>query len=210
MPGHEKGANMKSILRHWLLVPAAAFTLLLFGCAGTVSNMKEVPADAVIKGPESGKALVIFARTSTYKYLIQSSVFEVKNEQSSLIGILAAKTKLAYSVEPGKHLFMVIGENADFLTADLKAGRTYYADVVARAGLWKARFSLEPIRRAELDKPELKTALEECRWVEKTHESDGWALSNMANVQSKRVEYYLEWLKKPEGERPHLNPDDGK
>jgi len=201
---------MKSTLRHWLLVPAAAFTLLLFGCAGTISNMKEVPADAVIKGPESGKALVVFARTSGFGFAIQSSVFEVKNEQSSLIGILAAKTKVAYSVEPGKHLFMVIGESADFLTADLQAGRTYYADVVPRMGLWKARFSLEPIRPSDLDKPEIKTSLGDCRWVEKTPASEGWALGNMASIQSKRVEYYPEWLEKPEGERPHLKPDDGK
>ena len=43
------------------------------------------------------------------------------------IGILSGKTKVAHLTEPGEKLFMVIGENADFMKATLEAGKTYYA-----------------------------------------------------------------------------------
>ena len=105
---------------------------------------------------------------------------------------------------------MVIGESADFMTADLLPDKIYYAYVTPRMGLWKARFSLEPKRRQDLDMPELKSALDECRSVETTVASTNWALSNMNSIQSKRAEYYEEWLKITEGERPHLSSEDGK
>ena len=192
--------------------PAAllvAFALLLAACAGQVRNMQE-PAAAPPIAPEPGKALVVFMRPSGFGFAIQSSVFEVEDKQSaSLIGILAAKTKLAYQVEPGRRLFMVIGENADFMSANLEANRTYYAQVAPRMGLWKARFALEPVPRKQLDTSDLRGSLEDCRWVQKTAESENWAMSNMASIQSKRAEYYKEWADKPESERPQLLAEDG-
>jgi hypothetical protein len=58
--------------------------------------------------------------------------------------------------------------------------------------------------------PELSSALDECRLVEKTADSNNWALGHMDSIQSKRAEYYPDWLKMPEVERPHLFPEDGK
>ena len=84
--------------------------LLVSGCAGTISNMREVPAGTEAAVPDQGKALVVFARPSTLGFAIQSSVFEVVDSKSSLIGIVAAKTKVAHQIDPGKHLFMVIAE----------------------------------------------------------------------------------------------------
>jgi hypothetical protein len=105
---------------------------------------------------------------------------------------------------------MVIGENADFMTADVLPNKTYYAYVTPRMGLWKARFSLEPKHKQDIGMPELSSALDECRSVEKTPDSNNWALGNMDSIQSKRAEYYADWLKSPESERPHLLPEDGK
>lgn len=184
--------------------------LLVSGCAGTISNMREVPAGTKAAVPDQGKALVVFARPSTLGFAIQSSVFEVVDSKSSLIGIVAAKTKVAHQIDPGKHLFMVIGESADFMTADLLPNKTYYAYVTPRMGMWKARFSLEPKHTQDLGTPELTSALDECRLVELTPASTSWAQGNMDSIQSKRVEYYADWLKTPEGERPVLRPEDGK
>src|SRR5262245_21804473 len=169
-------------------VPGAllvGFASLLSGCAGPVRNMQEVAATAPAIAPEPGKALVVFLRPSGFGLAIQSSVFEIKNESPSLVGILATKTKVAYQVEPGKRLFMVIGENADFMSATLEPNKTYYAQVAPRFGLWKARFGLEPVPRKDLDSPDLKSSLEECRWVQKSAESENWAMGNMPSIQSK-------------------------
>ena len=172
--------------------------------------MREVPAGSSVVVPDKGKAVVVFARPSGLGFAIQSSVFEVIDNKSSLVGIVAAKTKVAYSLDTGKHLFMVIGESADFMTADVLPNKTYYAYVTPRMGLWKARFSLEPKRKQDLGMPELSSALDECRLVEKTADSNNWALGHMDSIQSKRAEYYPDWLKMPEVERPHLFPEDGK
>jgi hypothetical protein len=183
---------------------------LISGCAGTVVHMQELAADKAPVAPAPGKAAVVFLRPSGLGFAIQSSVFEVKDNGSLLVGIVAAKAKVAYQVEPGKRLFMVIGENADFMTADLVPNKTYYVLVSPRMGLWKARFGLEPVRGKELDSLEFRNSLVECKWVEKTGASENWARGNMASIESKRNDFYPDWVKQPESERPHLSQDDGR
>lgn len=188
----------------------ACLALLLGGCAGTVLNMREVPADTISAAPPPGKARIVFMRTSGVGFGVQSSVFEVKNNFPSLVGILAAKTRLAYDLDPGKHLFMAIGESADFMTADVLSDKTYYALVSPRMGIWKARFSVEPVRLAELDNAAFKTDIDNCKWVAKSDASEVWARSNIQSIVSKQNEYYPDWLKRADAERPHLAPDMGR
>ena len=80
-------------------------------------------------------------------FAIQSTVFDVTDDAPRMVGIVSAKTKIAYEVAPGEHHFMVVSEAADFMRADLAAGKTYYALVTPRMGVWRARFSLLPPNR---------------------------------------------------------------
>jgi len=130
--------------------------LLLSGCAGTVKNMRTVPPDRIVTAPEEGKSMVVFMRPSGLGFAIQSSVFEIKGDNPSLVGIVAAKKKVSYQLEPGKHLFMVVGESADFMSAELEVNKAYYALVIPRMGMWKARFSLKPIHADELNSSQFK------------------------------------------------------
>jgi len=186
-----------------------SYLLLLSGCAGTVKNMSAVPASEVVTSPTDGKSMIVFMRPSTLGFAIQSSVFEVKEENVSLAGIVAAKKKVSYELEPGEHLFMVIGESADFMSAELKPNKTYYALVTPRMGMWKARFSLKPIHSAELSSAQFKEWFQDCEWVKKSPASENWASSNMPSIQSKRKEYYAKWMSKDSGDRPKLLPQDG-
>lgn len=199
---------MKVRLTH--LLALAALALLISGCEGTIRHMREVPDAAAPVVPEAGKAMVVFMRPSGLGFAVQSSVFEIKDNYPALVGIVAAKTKVAYQVNPGKYLFMTIGENADFMTAEVAAGKTYYVRVEPRFGMWKARFGLQPVAQKDLASAELASDLKECKWVEKTPESESWAAGAMASIQSKRTEYYPDWIKQAEAERPHLKPEDGK
>ena len=183
--------------------------LLLPGCAGTVKNMRSVSPEQIISVPEEGKSMVVFMRPSTLGFAIQSSVFEIQKDSPSLVGIVAAKTKVAYQLEPGEHLFMVVGESADFMTAELEANRTYYALVTPRMGVWKARFSLKPIHFDELSSSQFKEWQKSGEWVEKSPASDNWANANMPSIQSKYKEYYAKWMSKGLAERPKLWPQDG-
>ena len=184
--------------------------LLLPGCAGTVKNMRSVSPEQIISVPEEGKSMVVFMRPSTLGFAIQSSVFEIQKDSPSLVGIVAAKTKVAYQLEPGEHLFMVVGESADFMTAELEANRTYYALVTPRMGAWKARFSLKPIHATQLGSSQFTEWIEACDWVEKTAASENWANENMVSIQQKQKKYWETWMSKDASERPKLLPPDGK
>jgi len=179
------------------------------GCAGKVKRMDVAPEGKGIETPQSGKSKVVFMRPSGVGYAVQSSVFEIKNNEPSIVGIVAAKTKVAYEVEPGEHLFMVVGESADFMSATLEADKTYYAMVTPRMGWWKARFSLKPVHAGELGSDQFKTWLDECQLVEPSEETAAWAKENSVSVQQKYDKYYKAWLEKEAAERPKLSPEDG-
>lgn len=187
------------------LLAAAA---LLYGCAGTIKHMEEVPGNPTV-GPDPGKAVVVFMRPSGFGFAIQSSVFEVVGDNPTLVGIVAAKTKVAYQTTPGKHVFMVVSEAADFMSADLQAGKTYHALVTPRMGMWKARFSLKPVTKQELSSSDFTGWVSGTRLVQNTPASNAWAQDNVADIRSKRAAYYDEWLGKPEAERPSLAASDG-
>jgi len=192
-----------------LYIALFVLSVFLSGCAGTVKNMRVVPDDRIVSAPSDGKSVVIFMRPSGVGFAIQSSVFEIKGDTPVLAGILAAKKKVAYKLEPGKHLFMVVGESADFMSAELEANKIYYALVTPRMGWWKARFSLEPINITELKPSQLNEWLEGCEWVEISAASNNWASANMNSIQSKRNEYYSEWIRKGLSDRPKLEQHDG-
>jgi hypothetical protein len=187
----------------------AVFALLVSGCAGTVKNMQEAPEGAAAVAPDASNAVIVFMRPSGMGFAVQSSVFEVQDGRATLVGIVAAKAKVALKVSPGKHLFMSVGESSDFMSVDVLPNRTYYAFVTPRMGLWKARFSLDPQRAADLGSDDFKKSLQECKWVIKTSASDAWAAENMSSIQSRITSNYSEWTQKPEAERPHLRPEDG-
>lgn len=184
--------------------------LFLSGCAGSIKNMREVPAGSAEVTPGKDKAVVVFMRPSGMGFAISSSVFEVKGDKMALAGIVAAKAKVAYQVNPGKYLFMVVGEGADYMSAELLPNKTYYAYVTPRVGVWKARFSLVPVHKQELNTPDFTDALEGCTWVEKIPDSDNWMQENIESIKSKHAEYYPEWMALPEEERVRLLPEDGK
>ena len=191
----------------WIFVSIA---VLLGGCAGTVKNMRELPADATVTAPRQDEAMIVFLRPASLGFAIQSSVYEVIDEKPVLVGIVAAKTKVAYRTKPGQHLFMSVGENADFMTADLLPNKTYYAYVSPRMGMWKARFVLEPKTSTDLDTPEFKSDFDSCKWVEVAAESQQWLSENMNSIQSKRTEYYKDWQNRPAAERTRLLTTDGR
>ena len=182
-------------------------SLFLVGCAGSSAHMRDVPDGRDTFAPETGKALVVFMRPSGMGFAVQSSVFDITSGEPDLVGIVSAKTKVAYSTDPGQHRFMVIGESADFMDANVQEGLTYYSLVTPRMGFWKARFSLKPVHKAELGMDQFAEWFADTRWVENTQESGKWAMQNMTSIKTKQADYLPKWLDKPD--KPILVPDDG-
>lgn len=182
--------------------------LAVNGC--TSKYMKPTGPDAAARyAPSIDKAAIIFMRPSSLGGAIQSSVFDVTSSDNVLVGIVSHKTKVAYRVSPGEHLFMVVGESADFMKADLESGKTYYALVTPRIGVWKARFSLKPVHKNEISSDDFKDWNTSCEFVENTEASYQWARDNMPSIQEKRTTYFEKWMNKPETERPLLDKEDG-
>ena len=197
-------------MRKVVLLSLVSAVLILAGCAGSIRYMQPVADPNVSYAPGENQATVVVMRASGMAYKIQSSVFDVVGDENKLVGILPAKKKVAYVTTPGEHLFMVIGETADFMKADLVAGKTYYAVVVPRMGAWKARFSLMAEHKEDIDTPKVQGWISSCGWVENTPASHEWATKNMPSVKAKQASAYKVWSAKADEDKPFLRPEDGK
>lgn len=188
-------------------------SLLLAGCA---SNPMAPVADQAVQAPSPDMAQVVFMRDAYTGKAIVSSLYDVTDGQTRFIGVMANGTKIAHPTTPGKHTFMVVSEAADFMEADLVAGKTYYALVTPRMGLWKARFSLWPISNEpdaahSLKSKNFKDWVEDTDLVTNSPKSLAWYQRVKASVEKKRAEYWPVWQEKSAeaiAERT-LKPTDG-
>ena len=187
---------------------ALVFTILvlLFGCAVSSKYMRDVADSDISYMPGGDETVVVFMRPSTGHLTIQAAVFDVTSAENKLVGIVSSKKKVAYRTKSGNYLFMVIGENADFMQADLKAGKTYYAMINPRMGF--AHFSLGAVHH-DIDASKLSDWKNRCAWVETTDAAYKWAEQNAPNIQNKRERYINKWNNKPDHRKPTLNPEDG-
>lgn len=188
------------------------FGLLLVGCA---SNPMSISPSGTIERPKADQAQVVFMRDSFVGSAIAASIYDVTGDEPVFIGILNNGTKLAYSTLPGKHRFMVVSEAADFMEADLSAGRTYYSIVTPRMGTWKARFSMWPIKKSgsqyRLDSADFRNWSQSTRLAVMTPKARSWYAANRNSVIAKQQEYLVVWQRKSKAELElrTLSPEDG-
>jgi hypothetical protein len=186
----------------------------LTGCQS--SMMVRSPANAAAPTPAPGKALVVFMRPSSFGGAIQSSVYDTHDSADQFIGIVSSKDKIGYQAEPGDHLFMVIAENADFMIAHLDAGKTYYALIKPRMGVWKARFSLIPIHndagaQYSTRSEDFAKWMSATSWVSVTPQAEQWYSEHAADIRAKKLDYMQKWDKASAQQKEELTlkADDG-
>lgn len=195
------------------LVALLVAALFATGCAS--NKMIDAPEQELIK-PPTDKAQIIFLRSSFVGSAIQSVIYDATDGGTEFIGILSNGKMLSYTVDPGKHLFMVVSEAADFMEANLVGGKTYYAIVTPRMGAWKARFSMSPVRNGgageyQYDSSDFRGWIADAEFSQNTPESYAWAKENHASVQQKQAEYWEVWQQKSAADLAErtMNPDDG-
>lgn len=176
------------------------FALLMLAGLAACQSSKMVKSDGVDAEPmpAPGKAMVVFLRASSFGGAVQSSVYDTGEAADQFIGILSTKNKIAWQADPGDHLFMVIAENADFMIAHLEAGKTYYALVSPRMGVWKARFSLLPIHndssaKYNVQSEDFREWMSSTAWVRNTAESEQWFREHENNIREKKIDYLRKW-----------------
>ena len=192
------------------------FALIVLFLSGCASSKMQVATEQSLASAPAGKAQVVFMRPSVMGGAIQSTVFDVTGGKPVFLGIVSSGTKIAHTTSPGKKTYMVVSEAADFMKAELAAGKTYYGVVSPRIGWWKARFSLYPVKKDPDSK--FSTSSEEFKgWVAKTKlvvnspESEQWARENMEDIKDKYSEYWMKWQEKTPEEKKQLTliPADG-
>lgn len=183
--------------------------LVLGGCASGV-KMSEVKEAPVVAGAD--QATVVFMRSSFVGSVVSASVWDVTGPQAQFVGIINNGTQFHYPVAPGSHRFMVVSEAADFMEADVAAGKHYYAMITPRMGVWKARFSFDPQTGAELDSADFKTWKSETTPVVLSPKAEAWAAKSKADAEKKRQEYWPKWTAKEAHQRESqsMKPADGR
>jgi hypothetical protein len=192
----------------WRILCTVLLALALGGCGGGVQMLQTSEPPPL----RPGESQIVFLRVGQLGGMVAASVFDVSGPDSTFIGIVNANTKVAYTVKPGDYTFMVIGESADFMQAKILPGRTYYAVVTPRMGVWKARFSFRPVRQSEVEGTDFPGWSSGAHFVENTAETRAWAAQNASDIASKRAQYWPEWSSKPAHQRASqtLDPQDGK
>jgi hypothetical protein len=153
--------------------------------------------------PAPGKALILFLRPEERGGNVQAVVYD----GAQFIGVSSVSWAIAYLADPGTHRFMVISEAADFMDADLVAGRIYYAQVRPRMGAWRARFSLSPLS-VRTDARAIEGWVAESRLATANDAGREWAARNRPSVLEKKAAWEPKWLEK--ADRPVLHADDGR
>jgi hypothetical protein len=186
-----------------ILLSSTILLALPTACARRTALMNDEARGAALAAAPADKAVIVFLRPAYTGYAISAAVYE----DDRFLGIVMRQARLVHETTPGTHRYMVVSEAADFLDADLEAGKTYFVNVRPRMGAWRARFSLYPITPTSPNWSELSEWLDKSYVVTPNAAGEQWARDNQGSVTAKRDKYLRAWLAK--ATRPTLRPTDG-
>jgi uncharacterized protein YceK len=185
-----------------LSAAVAAFCLLASGCA---SVMRDAPSQEISRSSPD-KAKVVFMRTSMVAGAIGCDLFEVVNGELRFIGQLPTGNKVAFETTPGKKVFMAYGTAADFMLADLSAGKTYYS--IVRPNWGTGGFAPTPIRAVggptepDLKSKDFQDWLSGTKLIEASpKEAEAWFAENKQRLQGIYTDYWSRFERKNDREK---------
>ena len=155
--------------------------------------------------PAENQAVVVFVGRAAMALLYDIS----DGDQETFIGISDPATKVAYVAPAGRRRFMVVGETADFLDADLAPGKTYYALVISRPGWVAARYSFRPVRRTETQSGREAEWITEAQWVEPNERGQKYASDHSRHAHSKKLGNLPKHEAKSPEDRAKVRLDEG-
>ncbi|MCK4864501.1 MAG: hypothetical protein KAT06_03665 [Gammaproteobacteria bacterium] len=197
-----------------LSVLIAFLFLFLVGCGGSSALMKP-SANQNITPASKKKAKIVFMRTSFVAGAINAELFEIKKGKVKFIGSIPMGSKIIHETTPGKKVYMAYGSAADFMIADVRAGKTYYA--VVRPNWGTGGFAPTPVRTDgttdfNTDSPDFKG------WVSGTEllepipaDAKKWFAKEKKNILVVYKEYWKRFQTKNMNEKAQrtLTPKDG-
>jgi len=188
--------------------------LFLVGCGGSSALMKP-SANQNITPASKKKAKIVFMRTSFVAGASNAELFEIEKGKIKFIGSIPMGSKIVHETTPGKKVYMAYGNAADFMIADVRAGKTYYA--VVRPNWGTGGFVPTPVRTDgttdfNTDSPDFKG------WVSGTEmlepipaDAKKWFAKEKKNILVVYKEYWKRFQTKNLNEKAQrtLTPRDG-
>lgn len=197
--------------KSWMLLLLAT-TMLLGGCA-TPKLMNDAESQAIPQ-PAAGKAAIVFMRTSFVAGAISAEIIDIENGELSLVGGLPMGKKIVHFTDPGEKVYMAYGTAADFMIANVEAGKTYYS--IVRPNWGSGAFIPTPVRTD--GSSDFNTGIEEFqKWVDETDllvkrpDADAWFEQNRAKYQDRYERYWQKFETKTPAQIAErtLTPADG-
>ena len=191
-----------------------AILILALSMVACGSNMMRATDSQQITPPSKGKAKIVFMRDSFVASAISSEILEVKNGDLSLVGVLPNGNKIAFETTPGKKTFMAYGTAADFMTADVQAGKIYY--VIVRPNWGTGGFAPTPVRadgtsEYNTSSADFKDWRDGTTLITQKPNAAAWFAGKKAEYQQIYTTYWARFQQKNAQElaERHLNPQDG-
>jgi hypothetical protein len=161
-----------------------------------------------VPAPEAGEAVIVFIRASKLGGIVAATVYERSDDgAATFITAVYPDTYTVHKVVPGKHIFAVVSEAADFIEVDAAAGKIYPIIVRPRMGAWKARFSLSSGSPGTEFWDRVKGWLETGSRVTPNESAPIWFEQNRSSVMAKFEKFWPKWTEKPD--KPIVEPEDG-
>ncbi len=203
-----------------LVTKTAVLAVFLASMAGCVSTPQKPQVSVVepaarITKPSPGKALIYFVRTSNFGWPWPAVIFDGDRHIGTVVlewdkeKNSAKKAYMAYEAAPGQHMFSVYSENADFMPANVAAGKTYYVHVKSVIGTWKYRFYLVP-QQGQLPQHELNEVIASGRQLKLTEDGALWIKENAEDIKKVKDEWWQKYQARPANERLELRPEHGR
>ena len=194
-----------------------ALLVLMFSLAGCVSlgtTMTPLAATAP-PGASDLQSVIVFTRPAMHGKVIEAALYKLTEGKEDFLGFVSYQTKLAVPVKPGTHKFMVINahmQNADFLTAEVDANKTYHV-IVSPRGWPNILFALIPVKQGTAFRYNQEDAAtwQKGTFIEKTAKADAWAQENERRVHELRNRVYPAWARQAQSadDQFTLRPGDG-
>lgn len=197
--------------KHLVLFLMLGMVFNLYGCASSV--MTKAPSQE-LKPPSAGKAQVVFMRSSIVAAAISAELFEVVDGELKFIGVISNGTKVVHETSPGKKVYMAYGMAADFMLADVQAGKTYFS--IVRPNWGTGGFAPTPIRKQggewNMQTDDFKSWLSNTDLVIPNAEAKAYFEEKKADFQKIYTEYWSRFQGKSANEKAErtLNPEDGR
>lgn len=191
--------------------------VLLAAVTGCSSTPKLMASGKAVFPSEPDKARVVFLRYSSFAALVDEAfVFVLDGDEERFIGQLPTGRRIQVDLTPGKHTFMVSGSTADFMNAELVAGKTYYVIVTPHYSSNGIGFSPWPIRKQEGDymqsSDQFKKWLAKCKPLTVIGPAaNDWLLKQGDQFHQQRTTDHARWLSKSAADvdRRTLHAEDG-